>query len=571
MSDEDLVYDKLAREILMIDKQNNSLIQNYVDVIKNGLPHVSPKRKDVIVLGAGIAGLLAAKLLKESGYNVTILEANANRIGGRIKTFRDTKEKHPFHDPNQYAEAGAMRIPKDHLLVMKLIEKFDLDTQPFYNVDVDKQDDKQQVFRTWLRTNNIQLRKVKYKPDILPPDQQTLGFPVPDRYNDKTAKELLDEALSVPNALIDPTKSIEQQLDGWKRIISDYDHFSIYQYLKNIYPDDIVLQYIGTLENLTSRFFLSFVHSFIDTFYINSDTKYVELKGGNWRLPYAFSENLKENLIMDARATEILWKDEQKNTDVTVSTIPDETYRVCIRTVSESFGKTNKNTKQYEREFTADYLIITIPFSSLRFVEITPQFSYKKRRAIIELHYDAATKVLLEFSERFWEWDEKEWSSKLGTDYKGHNSYGGGSITDNPNRFIYYPSHKAGNGQGGVILASYTWSDDANRWDSIPDNNRYRLALKGLTDIYGTEIKQFYKQGQTQSWMENYYSFGEAAVFTPGQITALHPYIPKPEGHIYFAGEHTSLKHAWIEGSIESAIRVALEIHQLWDGTKEHH
>jgi len=163
LSDEDLVYDKLAREILMIDKQNNSLIQNYLYVIKKGLPHVSPKRKDVIVLGAGIAGLLAAKLLKDSGYNVTILEANANRIGGRIKTFRTTKEKHPFSDPNQYAEAGAMRIPKDHPLVMALIAKFGLHTQPFYNADVDKRDDKKQVFRTWLRTNNIQVRKVNYK------------------------------------------------------------------------------------------------------------------------------------------------------------------------------------------------------------------------------------------------------------------------------------------------------------------------------------------------------------------------------------------------------------------------
>ncbi len=549
MSDEDLVYDKLAREILMIDKQNNSRIKNYEYVIENGLPLKAPKRKDVIVLGAGIAGLLAAKLLKDSGYNVTILEANANRIGGRIKTFRTTKEKHPFRDPNQYAEAGAMRIPKDHPLVMALIAQFGLDTQPFYNADVDKEDDTNQVFRTWLRTNNIQVRKVNYK-DNLPPNQQTLGFPVPDRYNDKTAKELLDDALREPNEWINPNLPIEEQLDGWKRIISQYDDVSIYQYLKNIYPDDIVLQYIGTLENLTSRFFLSFVHSFIDTFYINSESEYVELVGGNWILPHTISENLEENLIKDARATEIHWGDTGT--------------RVCVRTVSESFGKTNKNTKPYEREFTADYLIITIPFSSLRFVDITPQFSYEKRRAITELHYDAATKVLLEFSERFWEWDEKEWSSKLGTDYKGHNSFGGGSITDNPNRFIYYPSHKAGDSKGGVILASYTWSDDANRWDSIPDNNRYRLALRGLTDIYGTEIKRFYtNKGQTQSWMENYYSFGEAAVFTPGQITALHPYIPKPDGPIHFAGEHTSLKHAWIEGAIESAIRVALEINQL--------
>jgi monoamine oxidase len=40
---------------------------------------------DVIIIGAGIAGIAAARLLKAQGYNVLILEAR-NRIGGRIWT-----------------------------------------------------------------------------------------------------------------------------------------------------------------------------------------------------------------------------------------------------------------------------------------------------------------------------------------------------------------------------------------------------------------------------------------------------------------------------------------------------
>jgi monoamine oxidase len=114
-----------------------------------------------------------------------------------------------------------------------------------------------------------------------------------------------------------------------------------------------------------------------------------------------------------------------------------------------------------------------------------------------------------------------------------------------------------------VILASYTWADDASRWDSIPSEDRYNFALKGLTELYGKGIKRFFTGfGKTESWMENYYSFGEAAVFTPCQLTTLHPHIPTPEGLVHFAGEHTSLKHAWIEGAIESGVRVAKEIHE---------
>ena len=40
---------------------------------------------DVLVIGAGIAGLTAAKLLKEAGKTVKLIEAS-NSIGGRVKT-----------------------------------------------------------------------------------------------------------------------------------------------------------------------------------------------------------------------------------------------------------------------------------------------------------------------------------------------------------------------------------------------------------------------------------------------------------------------------------------------------
>ena len=55
------------------------------------LPHCRKKAakpditEDVLVIGAGISGLAAAKTLKNAGYHVTILEAS-DRYGGRIKT-----------------------------------------------------------------------------------------------------------------------------------------------------------------------------------------------------------------------------------------------------------------------------------------------------------------------------------------------------------------------------------------------------------------------------------------------------------------------------------------------------
>lgn len=48
-------------------------------------PLASPEPVDVLVIGAGIAGLAAARLLHDNGYQVRVLEAR-DRIGGRIYT-----------------------------------------------------------------------------------------------------------------------------------------------------------------------------------------------------------------------------------------------------------------------------------------------------------------------------------------------------------------------------------------------------------------------------------------------------------------------------------------------------
>jgi len=55
-------------------------------------------------------------------------------------------------------------------------------------------------------------------------------------------------------------------------------------------------------------------------------------------------------------------------------------------------------------------------------------------------------------------------------------------------------------------------------------------------------------------------AMGEAAMFAPGQLGELQKLVAPPVGNIHFAGDWTTLRHAWIEGAIESAIRASLEI-----------
>jgi monoamine oxidase len=81
--------------------------------------------KKVLVLGAGMAGLVAAYELTQLGHEVTVLEARA-RPGGRVHTLRE-----PFSD-GLYAEEGAARIPDNHDLTLKYVKTFELPLEPFY-------------------------------------------------------------------------------------------------------------------------------------------------------------------------------------------------------------------------------------------------------------------------------------------------------------------------------------------------------------------------------------------------------------------------------------------------------
>src|SRR3984893_19114612 len=54
-----------------------------------------PDRVDVIVIGAGAAGLVAAAELAESGLSVLVVEAR-DRIGGRIFSLNDVEQQFPI-------------------------------------------------------------------------------------------------------------------------------------------------------------------------------------------------------------------------------------------------------------------------------------------------------------------------------------------------------------------------------------------------------------------------------------------------------------------------------------------
>ncbi|MGE7883928.1 flavin monoamine oxidase family protein [Bacillus sp. NPDC094077] len=421
-----------------------------------------------------------------------------NRIGGRVYTIRE-----PF-STGLYFNAGPMRIPENHDLTLAYIRKLKLPLNLFIN----------KTSSDIIYTNNIRTRL-----NVFENNPSVLGYPVLDKEKGKTAEELM---LAVLEPILNYIKKDPNK--NWITVEKKYRTYSLGSFLTEYYSDGAI-DMIGVLLDMEAYMGMSLIEVLREMTFFTSTTKYYEITGGMDALPNSFLPQLKDNIFMSYKVDKII----QENNKVMMQVNDEQTL------------------EQYM--VTGDIAIVTIPFSALRFVEIQPYdlFSYFKRRAIRELNYIASTKIAIEFKSRFWE--------RVG-------QCGGKSITDLPIRFTFYPSYGIHTPGASIVLASYTWADEALTWDSLSDRERIRYALNNLAQIYGNVVYTEFVTGASFSWSKNPYSCGAFTAFEPGQEIELFPYIAPPAGNVHFAGEHTTLTHGWMQGAIESGIRVAYEVNE---------
>src|ERR1700754_3677580 len=66
-------------------------------------------KTDVVIIGAGAAGLAAARSLQDQGIDVVVLEAR-ERIGGRVFTHRDSATPIPIELGPEFIHGSAPEI-----------------------------------------------------------------------------------------------------------------------------------------------------------------------------------------------------------------------------------------------------------------------------------------------------------------------------------------------------------------------------------------------------------------------------------------------------------------------------
>jgi monoamine oxidase len=462
-----------------------------LEIARNGLAARHGAAKRVLIIGGGMAGLVAAYELRRQGHDPIVLEAQG-RVGGRIYTLRA-----PF-GPGLYAEAGAMRIPRSHHLTLEYCRKFDLPMRPFVMGNPRG--------LVYIAGQRMTAAEANEHPERLP-------FNLSPTEHGRSADALWNDAIA------EIREMVEQEGDAaWPEIVRRYDEYSLYEFLRHKGFSEGAIEFYAVMNFVESDLHNSFVEVLREELggaYVDMQT----IAGGMDALPNALYGEMPEVVRFGAEVRAM----EQDDRSVTVHC------RVGPDQVS----------------FSGDYAICTVPFSVLRPIE--HRFSHEKERAIRQLNYHASTKILLQVRERIWEGED--------------GIVGGASVTDLPVRRLNYPPSDDSTTRG-VLLASYTWGQDALQWGAMDEETRIEEALDDVSRIH-PRIREVFEVGASHAWYGDRWARGAFALFAPEQQTALQKAILQTEGRIYFAGEHCSLYHAWIQGALESGLQAARHIHEL--------
>jgi monoamine oxidase len=447
-----------------------------------------PKR--VLIIGGGLAGLVAAFELRRQGHEPIVLEAQ-NRVGGRIYTLRDFA-------PGLYAEAGAMRIPRAHDLTVEYCNLFKLPLRPFVMGNP-----KGLVYIGGVRMTAAEAAA----------NPQKLPFELAAHEQGRSADALWEEAIADIRQMVD-----EAGDEAWEEIVQRYDEYSLYEFLKMRGLSEAAIEYYAVMNFLEADMHNAVVEVLREDLggaYVDMQ----EIAGGMDQLPNAFYAELQDAIR----------------------------FGVEVRAIEQDSDSVTLHCRQGPDRFSVsgDYAICTVPFSVLRHVE--KRFSREKHRAIRQLNYHASTKIVFQVRNRIWEQQD--------------GITGGATVTDLPVRRLNYPTPDPTTTRG-VLLASYTWGQDALQWGAMDEETRIEEALDDVEQIH-PGIREAFEVGASHAWYGDRWARGAFAMFAPEQQTNLQAAIVQPEGRVYFAGEHCSLYHAWIQGSLESGIRAARQIHEL--------
>ena len=487
-------------------------------------------RRHVTIIGAGIAGLAAAFELEARGHTVRMFEASAD-TRGRAWT-------HRFAD-GSYGEFGPMRIPEHHDYTLHYVKECGLDLRRFVTAH--------ENLSGYYDIRDVRVRMRDARRDLYPIfdlSQQQREDAIPPNMLARAVGDVVEGMTDAERASLRTGNLASDRL----RVI---DRMTMGDFLAHRCGEEAA-ELIGVATGLEQMYDRSATMLLRDALTATGN-KFYEIVGGMDMLPRALADRVRGEIVRRAPVRGIR-RAEGGGIQLVVERDGTPTVEEC------------------------EVVLCAIPFSVLHHLDVDPPFAPGKAFAVRNLGYESSTKVLLHCRRRFWETE--------------HGIAGGASLSDLLYRAMYYPSDNAAsvtepepmrarfntmyggyrNGEftpadpavsagPGVLLASYSWGQDARRLGQLSPEERVAVVVRQIARIH-PEIAEpgMIDDSASMFWDSFPWANASFAELLPGQQSTIHHHTVAPEGNLYFAGEHTSLDTGWIQGALSSALRAVREI-----------
>jgi monoamine oxidase len=452
----------------------------------------------IAVVGGGVAGLNTAYKLQKAGLAATIFEA-ADRTGGRMFTASNLLAD------GITTELGGEFIDSTHEELLALMDEFGLE-----------------------------------RLDTRGPE---LGSLTPEAYFVDGRHYTLDQAA---RAFVPVAKQILEDYDSMGDVVDyeteggggAFDRMSVAEYFDRIgasgwFRELLDVAYVTEYgldageQSALNFIFLIGTGDLTDTetcaLLGESDERY-KVRGGNQQVVDELARRLEPQIRRRHRLE-------------------------AIRSRGQGFTLTFQTTGGGVDE-DADIVVLAIPFTLLREVQMQVELPAVKTRAIQELGYGANAKVLVGFQSRPWQ--------KLG--------YTGATYSDEPFQLAWDNSFMQPGTAGGLTLYSGgKLAHDAGQGTAEDVAARLMQGIEraypGATRERNGKVSRFH--WPTFPWTKASYS-----CYKPGQWTTIAGAEGLPVGNLFFAGEHCSYDfQGYMNGAAQSGADTARAVMAKVSGT----
>jgi monoamine oxidase len=471
-------------------------------------------RERVVIVGAGIAGLVTAMHLRDAGIEPVVYESSA-RIGGRMHS-----ERRYWNDGQHTEWCGAM-VDSTHLNIHRLARRFGVGLLDTYAGRPPHSRDTCYLDGRYYTMSQADRDFAKIWPVL----QSQLAHIAPTTtYANATATARRLDAMSMRDWIV-------QYVPGG--IDSDLGRLVAESY-RNEYGREI-----GELSALNLVMQLGQQTTFAQDRRLNvlgySDQRYI-LATGSQSLPEAIAASLPPGSILFERRL------------------------LAIRRASGGAYELRFDRQGAPETVRADRVVLAIPFIALRSVDYSGVgFDSAKANAIENLGYGYHTKLHLQFDRRAWMRANHPWPQPTN----------GQIWTTLPVQSAL--DYSLGQRGDAGLIEVFTAADPA-----MLDTPQTAYTRVGGSEAVTRHVRDFFEQldriwpGVSQTW-NGKATFGNAqadpnirasyACWLVGQCTTIAGHEARAQGRIHFAGEHTSVEYqGFMEGGAESGYRAANEI-----------